>query len=170
MKVKFTIPGIPIPKARPRVVKGHTYTPKKTKDYETLVKDVYALTVGEYLGDSAIVATIDLYFPIPESYSKSKKQRIAAGEIKHTKRPDVDNCANGREIGKWVKKAYEEARGGFPIVLLIPARTDTSYFHEYIYGKEEIRFIRGRLRFTDEGGNSTNSAPFPSMVVIYNGK
>lgn len=93
MKVKFTIPGIPVPKARPRVVKGHTYTPKKTKDYETLVKDVYNLTVGEYLGDSAIVATIDLYFPIPESYSKSKRKRIADGEIKHTKRPDVDNCA-----------------------------------------------------------------------------
>lgn len=93
MKVKFTIPGVPVPKARPRVVKGHTYTPKKTKDYEALVKDVYNLTVGEYLGDSAIVATIDLYFPIPESYSKSKKKRIADGEIKHTKRPDVDNCA-----------------------------------------------------------------------------
>lgn len=93
MKVKFTIPGIPIPKARPRVVRGHAFTPKKTKDYEALVKDVYKLTVGEYLGDSAIVATIDLYFPIPESYSKSKKRRIADGEIKHTKRPDVDNCA-----------------------------------------------------------------------------
>lgn len=93
MKVKFTIPGIPIPKARPRVVRGHAFTPKKTKDYEALVKDVYRLTVGEYLGDSAIVATIDLYFPIPESYSKSKKKRIADGEIKHTKRPDVDNCA-----------------------------------------------------------------------------
>lgn len=93
MKVKFTIPGIPVPKARPRVVRGHAFTPKKTKDYEALVKDVYNLTVGEYLGDSAIVATIDLYFPIPESYSKSKKRRIADGEIKHTKRPDVDNCA-----------------------------------------------------------------------------
>lgn len=93
MKVKFTIPGIPIPKARPRVVRGHAFTPKKTKDYEALVKDVYRLTVGEYLGDSAIVAAIDLYFPIPESYSKSKKRRIAEGEIKHTKRPDVDNCA-----------------------------------------------------------------------------
>lgn len=92
MKVKFTIPGVPIPKARPRVV-GHAYTPKKTKDYEALVKDVYRLTVGEYLGDSAIVATIDLYFPIPESYTKGEKRRIANGEIKHTKRPDVDNCA-----------------------------------------------------------------------------
>lgn len=54
--------------------------------------------------------------------------------------------------------------------LYYPARTDTSYFHDYIYGKAEIRFIRGRLRFTDEDGNSTNSAPFPSMIVIYNGK
>lgn len=74
-------------------MRGHAFTPKKTKDYEALVQDVYNLTVGEYLGDSAIVATIDLYFPIPESYSKSKRKRIADGEIKHTKRPDVDNCA-----------------------------------------------------------------------------
>lgn len=93
MRVKFTIPGVPIPKARPRIVRGHAFTPKKTKDYEALVQDVYNLTVGEYLGDSAIVATIDLFFPIPKSYSKSKRRRIAEGKIKHTKRPDVDNCA-----------------------------------------------------------------------------
>lgn len=47
--------------------------------------------------------------------------------------------------------------------MLIPARTDTSYFHDYIYGKAEIRFIRGRLKF----GDAKQSAPFPSMVVIY---
>jgi hypothetical protein len=48
--------------------------------------------------------------------------------------------------------------------MLIPARTDTSYFHDYIYHKaKEIRFIRGRLKF----GNAKNSAPFPSMVVIF---
>lgn len=81
------------------------------------------------------------------------------------------NPPYGREIGKWVQKAYREAMcGGEPIVLLIPARTDTSYFHDYIYGKAEIRFVRGRLRFTDEGGNKSNSAPFPSMVVVYNPK
>lgn len=81
------------------------------------------------------------------------------------------NPPYGREIGKWIKKAYQEARGGGrnPIVLLIPARTDTSYFHDYIYGKAEIRFIRGRLRFTDESGNAAAPARFPSMVVIYNG-
>ena len=80
------------------------------------------------------------------------------------------NPPYGREIGKWVRKAFEESLGGYPIVLLIPARTDTSYFHDYIYGKAEIRFIRGRLRFTDDEGNAADPAPFPSMVVIYNGK
>ena len=78
------------------------------------------------------------------------------------------NPPYGREIGKWVKKAYEEfVRGGETIVLLIPARTDTSYFHDYIYGKAEIRFLRGRLKFEDENGAAMNPAPFPSMVVIY---
>ena len=81
------------------------------------------------------------------------------------------NPPYGRKIGKWVKKAYDEAKlGGQSIVLLIPARTDTTYFHDYIYGKAEIRFIRGRLRFTDEDGNASDPAPFPSMVVVYNGK
>lgn len=55
-------------------------------------------------------------------------------------------------------------------MVLIPARTDTIYFHDYIYGKAEIRFVRGRLRFTDDEGNASDPAPFPSMVVIYNGE
>lgn len=53
--------------------------------------------------------------------------------------------------------------GGATVVMLLPARTDTKWFHEYIYGKAEIRFIKGRLKF----GNSKNSAPFPSMVAIF---
>lgn len=80
------------------------------------------------------------------------------------------NPPYGRDIGKWVRKAYEEAQRGVTIVLLIPARTDTAYFHEYIYGKAEIRFVRGRLHFTDDDGKSYPPAPFPSMVVIYNRK
>lgn len=71
------------------------------------------------------------------------------------------NPPYGREIKNWVKKA-SEAKGGV-VVMLIPARTDTIYFHDYIYNKAEIRFIRGRLKF----GGHTNSAPFPSMVVIF---
>ena len=52
------------------------------------------------------------------------------------------------------------------VVMLIPARTDTKWFHEYIYNKAEVRFVKGRLKF----GNSKNSAPFPSMVVVFNGE
>ena len=67
-----------------------------------------------------------------------------------------------------IRKAFEEAQAGATVVMLIPARTDTSYFHDYIYGKAEIRFLRGRLRFEDEDGTVYHPAPFPSMVVIYN--
>ena len=79
------------------------------------------------------------------------------------------NPPYGRELKKWIRKAYEESlKMTDKIVLLIPARTDTSYFHDYILGKAEIRFLKGRLKFTDEEGNAGDSAPFPSMVVIYN--
>lgn len=74
------------------------------------------------------------------------------------------NPPYGRNIRKWVKKSSEEAeKPNTVVVMLIPARTDTSYFHDYIYGKAEIRFIRGRLKF----GDGKNSAPFPSMVVVF---
>ena len=76
------------------------------------------------------------------------------------------NPPYGRAIKDWVKKSSEEAKKpNTTVVMLIPARTDTSYFHDYIYRKPnvEIRFIRGRLKF----GDGKNSAPFPSMVVIF---
>lgn len=71
------------------------------------------------------------------------------------------------EVKKWVEKAYQESsENGATVILLIPSRTDTKWFHEYIWGKAEIRFIKGRLRF----GNATENAPFPSMIVVYRGK
>lgn len=73
------------------------------------------------------------------------------------------NPPYGKEIRKWVRKCYEESKKGSLCVMLIPARTDTSYFHDYIYRKAEIRFIRGRLKF----GDAKQSAPFPSMVVVF---
>lgn len=76
------------------------------------------------------------------------------------------NPPYGKEIGKWVEKAYKSYKDGSTVVMLLPARTDTKWFHNYIYGKAEIRFIRGRLKF----GGSKNSAPFPSMVVIFRPK
>ena len=77
------------------------------------------------------------------------------------------NPPYGREIIRWVQKCFLEVESGGCkcAVMLIPARTDTRWFHEYIYGKAEIRFIKGRLKF----GDCKNSAPFPSMVVIFRG-
>lgn len=76
------------------------------------------------------------------------------------------NPPYGRTIGKWIQKAYETFAVGGTVVMLLPARTDTKWFHEYIYNKAEIRFVKGRLKF----GNSKNAAPFPSMVVVFDGK
>lgn len=70
----------------------------------------------------------------------------------------------------WIKKAAEEgSRPGAVVVMLIPARTDTLAFHEYIYHKAEIRLIKGRLRFR-VNGKAGDAAPFPSMLVIFRGK
>lgn len=80
------------------------------------------------------------------------------------------NPPYGRAIGDWVKKGCEESQKPHTVVvMLIPARTDTSYFHDYIlHGKaDELRFIRGRLKFTDEDGNVKDAAPFPSVVVVW---
>ena len=80
------------------------------------------------------------------------------------------NPPYGRAIHEWVRKGYEESRKpGTVVVMLIPARTDTTYFHEYIFhGKaDEVRFLRGRLKFTDEDGNANNTAPFPSVVIVW---
>lgn len=74
------------------------------------------------------------------------------------------NPPYGKLIGEWVRKCRAEADKGTLVVGLLPARTDTRWFHEYIYQKsKEIRFIKGRLKF----GNSKNSAPFPSMIIIF---
>ena len=77
------------------------------------------------------------------------------------------NPPYGKDISKWVRKSYEESKKpNTLVVMLLPARTDTAYFHDYIYHKAEIRFVRGRLHFNE----SKNSAPFPSMVVIFREK
>lgn len=77
------------------------------------------------------------------------------------------NPPYGSEIKHWVEKCYKETQNGLCelAVMLIPSRTDTRWFHDYIYKKPnvEIRFIKGRLKF----GDSNNSAPFPSMVVVF---
>lgn len=74
------------------------------------------------------------------------------------------NPPYGRALKDWVKKAYEEGqKKDTTVVMLIPARTDTKYWHDYVMKADEIRFVRGRLKFGDE----KNSAPFPSAVVVF---
>jgi len=73
------------------------------------------------------------------------------------------NPPYGREIGRWVRKAYQSAQEGATIVCLVPARTDTAWWHTWVVKADDVRFIRGRLKF----GGSQNSAPFPSAVVIF---
>jgi len=85
------------------------------------------------------------------------------------------NPPYGRNIGKWVKKCFEESQNGVLCVMLIPARTDTKYFHDYIYNKAEIKFLKGRLKFInrnlssyrDDGNFKISPAPFPSMIVVW---
>lgn len=74
------------------------------------------------------------------------------------------NPPYGKSVGKWVRKAYEESQRGATVVMLIPARTDTKWFHDYCL-KGKVEFIRGRVRF----GNSNANAPFPSMIVVFEG-
>lgn len=73
------------------------------------------------------------------------------------------NPPYGRAIGDWIRKAYEESRKGATVVALIPSRTDTKYWHEYVMKAKEIRLVKGRLKF----GDGRNSAPFPSAVVVF---
>ena len=75
------------------------------------------------------------------------------------------NPPYGKVIADWVRKCSEEAKKPNTIVVaLLPARTDTRYFHEYIYRKaKDIQFVKGRLKF----GDCKSAAPFPSMVVVF---
>ena len=105
------------------------------------------------------VASSEQNHKLPRYYTKEQDglKQDWSGEIVFCNPP------YGREISKWIKKAYYS---NTKCVLLIPARTDTKYFHDYIYKKWNVKveFLKGRLKFS----NSKNSAPFPSMIVIFN--
>lgn len=76
------------------------------------------------------------------------------------------NPPYGRGIDKWIEKAYNEAKNpDTRVVMLIPARTDTKYWHNYVMKASEIHFVKGRLKF----GDSSNPAPFPSAIVVFDG-
>ena len=72
------------------------------------------------------------------------------------------NPPYGRQIGEWIRKAWNSAALGATVCCLLPARTDTAWWHDYC-SKGEILFIRGRLKFSGYKGN----APFPSVIVVF---
>jgi site-specific DNA-methyltransferase (adenine-specific) len=72
------------------------------------------------------------------------------------------NPPYGRAIGHWMRKALLESMSGALVVCLVPSRTDTAWWHDYAV-RGEIRYLRGRLKF----GGATNSAPFPSAIIIF---
>jgi phage N-6-adenine-methyltransferase len=73
------------------------------------------------------------------------------------------NPPYGREIGRWVTKALHASREGAAVVALVPARTDTAWWHSAVMAAAEVRLVRGRLRF----GDASHAAPFPSAVVVF---
>lgn len=73
------------------------------------------------------------------------------------------NPPYGRQIGAWVEKAANAARGGAVVVCLLPARTDTRWWRDFVMQATELRFINGRVRF----GQSTAGAPFPSVIAVF---
>ena len=75
------------------------------------------------------------------------------------------NPPYGKAIVAWVKKALDESQKGKLVVCLIPSRTDTRWWHDYVMRATEIRFLKGRLKF----GGSKSAAPFPSAVVVFKG-
>jgi len=76
------------------------------------------------------------------------------------------NPPYGTGIDKWIKKGYDTSRDGETrVVMLIPSRTDTKYWHNYVMKASGVYFLKGRLKF----GDSVNSAPFPSAVIVFDG-
>ena len=89
--VSLTIPGIPVPKGRPRLSKYGAYTPAKTVHYEKLVQQCYMDQADGVKLQGALDIEIRFYFPIPKGYTKKQRQQIITGELKYIKKPDLDN-------------------------------------------------------------------------------
>lgn len=92
MQYSVTIPGVPIAKARPRMTKsGHTYTPKKTADYETMIKQAFMIANGTPILEGEIKMRLEFFFPITKSTRKRDIDVMLAGDIRPAKKPDIDN-------------------------------------------------------------------------------
>ena len=95
-EINITIPGHVQPKERPRATRtGHTYTPRRTREYEEAVRAAYMEQHGQTMLTGPLAAEITVYMAIPVSATKKAREAMMAGKILPTKRPDIDNCAKG---------------------------------------------------------------------------
>lgn len=99
--------------------------------------------------------------------ANAKCQRFFSPDVNGLLQPWRGNCwmnpPYGRGIGKWIEKAVAEAKNGSRVVCLLPARTDTAWWHGFVLPHGHVHFLRGRVRF--EGAK--HPAPFPSAIVVF---
>jgi len=138
-------------------------------------KSMYSSKSVEWATPQNIFDTLNEYFKFEvdvcatdENHKCDKYYTIEDdGLSKDWKETIYMNPPYGREIIKWMEKAYKDSsKYGNTIVCLVPSRTDTKWWHNYAMKSSIIIFLRGRLKF----GDSKNSAPFPSAIVIFNYK
>lgn len=141
----------------------------KSNEWET-PKDIFNLLNEEFHFELDAAATKDNHLC---NYFYTKEENSLVQDWSKFK-SIFCNPPYGREIGKFIKKGFEESLKGSVVVFLIPARVDTKWWHEYC-SKGEVRFIKGRLKFNnrifpswkEDGTHKISPAPFPSAVVIF---
>lgn len=132
--------------------KGNVHFMSQRLDWQT-PDDVYAKLDAEFHFD---------HDPCPPEQEVDSIDRDSLWAAPWGERNFV-NPPYGREIGTWLKRGYEESLCGNLSVFLIPSRTDTRWWHDYVMKADEIRFIKGRLKFK----GAKNNAPFPSAIVVF---
>lgn len=133
--IRLIIPGEPVAKARPRVTKWGAYTPEKTKNYETLVRELYIIQHGQTLLEGELEVKIKAYFTIPKSTSKKRKALMVSKDIRPIKRPDLDN------VMKSVTDALNEI--AYKDDSQIVSATVSKYYSEEPRVEVEINKIQG---------------------------
>jgi hypothetical protein len=119
---------------------------------------------GDWKTPKALYQALDAEFHFDHDPCPTKPK--ADGLVGVWGRVNFVNPPYGKEVKKWIEKGFQEHLKGKTVVFLIPSRTDTRWWHSHIMKADEIRFIRGRLRFDDQ----KNSAPFPSAIAIFKTK
>lgn len=112
--------------------------------------------------------TFKKYFG-PDHCNKDLRDALAIDWKQWTKGPIWLNSPYGHGVGKWVEKAYEESKNGLTVVMLIYARTETKWFHEYVMKADEVRFCDKRIKFLDPGTMepATSGATAGHMIVVF---